>query len=209
MNYRYIKTLALVILAYLSVLSVALPATAFAAVQGAPHIEGTQLSLVWAIPFAGILFSIALLPLLAPSFWHHNFGKVSAFWAIAFLLPCLLLYGWDVALFTVLETALHEYIPFIILLFALFTIAGGVRVTGRLKGTPIVNTGILFVGTIIASWMGTTGAAMLLIRPLLNANEDRKHKVHIVVFFIFLPNPKNIYMNEGLKPATHTSRASC
>jgi Na+/H+ antiporter NhaD/arsenite permease-like protein len=81
---------------------------------------------------------------------------------------------------------LLEYIPFLILLLALFTVAGGVRLTGTLVGTPAVNTGILAAGTVFASWMGTTGAAMLFIRPLLRANRHRKYKVHSVVFFIFL-----------------------
>ena len=142
--------------------------------------------LIWIVPFVGILLSIALMPLIAPHFWHHHFGKVAAFWALAFLVPFALVHGTELALFELLHTALLEYIPFIILLGALFTVAGGVRVTGSLAGTPIVNTGILFIGTVIASWMGTTGAAMLLIRPLLRANERRRFRVHTVVFFIFL-----------------------
>ena len=81
-----------------------------------------------------------------------------------------------------LHVGLLEYVPFIILLLALFTISGGVQLTGSLVGTPIVNSGIILIGTLLASWMGTTGAAMLLIRPLLRANKDRKHKVHIVIF---------------------------
>ena len=76
--------------------------------------------------------------------------------------------------------------PFIILLAALFTAAGGICLKGSLRGSPAVNTGILAIGTILASWMGTTGAAMLLIRPNLRANAWRKHQVHVVVFFIFL-----------------------
>jgi Na+/H+ antiporter NhaD/arsenite permease-like protein len=89
-------------------------------------------------------------------------------------------------LFEVIHVLLLEYIPFIILLLSLFTVAGGVRLKGRLVGSPIVNTAILLLGTVLASWMGTTGAAMLLIRPLLRANESRRYKVHTVVFFIFL-----------------------
>jgi Na+/H+ antiporter NhaD/arsenite permease-like protein len=142
--------------------------------------------LLWVVPFAGILLSIALFPLLAPNIWHHHFGKISAFWALSFLVPFALQFGFDLALYEILHTALLEYIPFIILLLALFTVAGGVRMTGSLRGTPAVNTGLLLLGTLIASWMGTTGAAMLLIRPLLKANDDRRHKVHVVVFFIFL-----------------------
>ncbi|MEZ5669148.1 MAG: sodium:proton antiporter [Alphaproteobacteria bacterium] len=162
-------------------------ATAVAAeAEGAPHLDGAELGIFWIVPFVGILLSIALFPLFAPNFWHHNFGKVSAFWAFAFLIPFTIAFGFDLALYELIHVALLEYLPFIILLFALFTVSGGVRVTGRLKGTPGVNVAILFLGTVIASWMGTTGAAMLLIRPLLNANEDRRYKVHTVVFFIFL-----------------------
>ncbi len=153
---------------------------------GVPHLDGAALDLIWVVPFAGILLSIALFPLIRPHFWHDHFGKVSAFWAAAFLVPFALVFGWQLALYEVLHVALLEYIPFIILLGALFTVAGGVRLTGSLVGTPAVNTGILLIGTAIASWMGTTGAAMLLIRPLLRANERRRHKVHTVVFFIFL-----------------------
>lgn len=151
-----------------------------------PHLDGADLGLLWVIPFVGMLLSIALFPLVAPAFWHHNFGKISAFWALCFLGPFTVVFGWELTLFEVLHVGLLEYIPFIILLGSLFTIAGGVRVTGTLKGTPFVNTGILFIGTALASWMGTTGAAMLLIRPLLRANEHRRYRVHTVVFFIFL-----------------------
>lgn len=162
------------------------PTLAHAAGEGAPHLDGGELGLLWIIPFVGILLSIALFPLIAPTFWHRHFGKVSAVWALGFLIPFTIAYGFDLALYELVHVALLEYIPFIILLLSLFTVAGGVRLTGRLKGTPAVNTAILLLGTVIASWMGTTGAAMLLIRPLLNANEDRKYKVHTVVFFIFL-----------------------
>ncbi|MEC8054514.1 MAG: sodium:proton antiporter, partial [Pseudomonadota bacterium] len=161
-------------------------APAWAAGADAPHLEGSDLGLLWAVPFAGILLSIAIFPLVAPSFWHHHFGKISAFWALLFLVPFALKFGFNLALYELVHVALLEYIPFIILLLSLFTVAGGVRLKGTLKGSPAVNTGLLFFGTIIASWMGTTGAAMLLIRPLINANEERKHKVHVIVFFIFL-----------------------
>ncbi|MFQ5973117.1 MAG: sodium:proton antiporter [Alphaproteobacteria bacterium] len=154
--------------------------------QGAPHLEGSELGLIWVVPFIGILLSIAIFPLAAPTFWHRHFGKVSAFWALSFLVPFTVVEGLELALFELMTVLLLEYLPFIILLFSLFTVAGGVRLTGSLQGTPVVNTGILAVGTLIASWMGTTGAAMLLIRPILRANAWRKYRVHVVVFFIFL-----------------------
>ena len=94
--------------------------------------------------------------------------------------------GFTITLYELLHVGLLEYLPFIILLLALFTISGGVQLTGALVGTPIVNTGIILIGTILASWMGTTGAAMLLIRPLIRANKNRSNKVHVIVFFIFL-----------------------
>jgi Na+/H+ antiporter NhaD/arsenite permease-like protein len=154
--------------------------------HAAPHLDGALLTLPWAMPFAGILLSIAIFPLVAPSFWHHHFGKVSAVWALAFLLPFAVVFGYDLALFEAVHTALLEYFPFIILLLALFTVTGGLRVRTNLQGTPAFNTGLLTLGTALASWMGTTGAAMLLIRPLLRANAWRRHRVHVMVFFIFL-----------------------
>lgn len=157
-----------------------------AAEAGAPHLNGADLQLFWIIPFVGILLSIAVFPLLAPDFWHHHFGKVSAFWAVAFLVPFTIAFGASIAVFEVIHVLLLEYIPFIILLLSLFTVAGGVRVRGRLVGTPVLNVTILLIGTILASLMGTTGAAMLLIRPLMRANENRRYRVHTIVFFIFL-----------------------
>ena len=158
----------------------------FAGGGSAPHLNGADLSILWVFPFAGILLSIAVCPLVAPHFWHQNFGKISAFWAILFIIPFLFKVGFTVTLYELLHVGLLEYVPFIILLLALFTISGGVQLTGALVGTPIINTSIILIGTILASWMGTTGAAMLLIRPLIRANKDRKNKVHVIVFFIFL-----------------------
>jgi Na+/H+ antiporter NhaD/arsenite permease-like protein len=149
-------------------------------------LNGAVLSAAWIVPFLGILLSIALFPLTAPNFWHHHFGKTSAFWSLAFLVPFAASYGVNLALHEVFYTLLAEYLPFIILLLALYTVAGGINIRGNLHGTPALNTGLLGLGTILASIMGTTGAAMLLIRPLLRANDNRKHKAHVVVFFIFL-----------------------
>ena len=178
--------LRLIGLALVAAFTITSPALAAGGGAGAPHLDGGELGLIWIVPFCGILLSIALFPLLAPEFWHHHFGKISAFWAAAFLVPFVAIFGASLALFEVLHVLLLEYIPFIILLLSLFTVAGGIRLKGRLVGSPIVNTGILLLGTVLASWMGTTGAAMLLIRPLLRANEGRRYKVHTVVFFIFL-----------------------
>ncbi len=158
-----------------------LPSLALAA-----DMDGSQLSVLWGVPFAGILLSIAIVPLVAPIFWHHHFGKVSAAWALAFLLPFAVVFGTGAAGAGVVHALLAEYIPFIILLTALFTVAGGIYIKGNLRGSPGLNTGILAIGAVLASFMGTTGASMLLIRPLIRANDNRKHVVHVVVFFIFI-----------------------
>lgn len=162
-----------------------LPSAALAA-GGAHDLNGAELSILWVVPFACMLLSIAVGPLALPHLWHHHFGKISAFWGLCFLVPCAMVYGTGTMVYQFIHAMLLEYLPFIILLFSLFTVAGGVRLKGQLVGTPIVNLGILALGTLLASWMGTTGAAMLLIRPLLRANAHRQYKVHSVVFFIFL-----------------------
>ncbi|NOZ03335.1 MAG: sodium:proton antiporter [FCB group bacterium] len=174
---------------WLPVLFLAAPGVILASGGGqtsVPHLDGSDLSIIWMIPFAGILLSIAVFPLVAPRFWHHNFGKISFFWGAILVVPFIFKEGLSTATYELLHVGLLEYIPFIILLLSLFTISGGIRLTGRLVGSPGVNVVILLLGTVLASWMGTTGAAMLLVRPLLRANKWRKHQVHTIVFFIFL-----------------------
>jgi Na+/H+ antiporter NhaD/arsenite permease-like protein len=140
----------------------------------------------WGLPFAGLLLSIALLPLLAPALWHHHFGKIAAFWALAFALPFAALHGASSAAHELAHALVGDYIPFILLLAALFTVSGGIHIRGNLHGTPGLNTAFLAIGAVLASLMGTTGASMLLIRPLIRANDNRRHKTHVIVFFIFI-----------------------
>lgn len=173
------------LVAMMTTLMALAPVSALAA-GGHLDLDGASLSVMWVIPFACMLLSIAIMPLAVPAIWHHHFGKISVFWAAAFVVPCAIQFGVGFTTYQVLHAVLLEYVPFIILLFALFTVAGGVRLKGSLVGTPVVNTAIIAIGTLLASWMGTTGAAMLLIRPLLRANKHRKYRVHSVVFFIFL-----------------------
>ncbi len=139
-----------------------------------------------ALPFAGLLLSIALGPLVAPHWWHHHYPKVALVWGLAFVVPFVLAFGQKAALGELFHVALLEYIPFVILLAALFVIGGGILVRGTLVGRPSTNITLIAIGTVIASLIGTTGASMVLIRPLLRANRTRKHRVHTVVFFIFL-----------------------
>ena len=149
-------------------------------------VDGAKLPIWSIIPFVGILLSIAIFPLVLDShFLVHHGGKMSLVWALAFAIPYLIAFQGE-AFYDILHIYLIDYIPFIILLWGLFTVAGGILVRGTLRGTPIVNTLLLLIGTAIASWVGTTGASMLLIRPLIRANEYRQSKVHLVIFFIFL-----------------------
>ncbi len=152
----------------------------------AADLDGAQFSPLWGLPFAGILLSIAIMPLLAPHFWHHHFGKVAAAWALAFLLPFAAVFGLGAAGASLVHALMAEYVPFIILLTALFTVSGGVYIKGNLHGSPGLNTRFLAIGAVLASFMGTTGASMLLIRPLIRANDNRRHVAHVVVFFIFI-----------------------
>ena len=146
---------------------------------------GEALPLIGGLPFAGMLLSIALMPLLTPKFWHHHFGKVAAFWAAATGIPMALAYGGP-GVYEIYHVMMVDYVPFIILLWALYTVSGGILLRGTLRGTPAVNSLMLLIGTALASWMGTTGAAMLMIRPFLRANNYRKNRSFMVVFFIFL-----------------------
>jgi Na+/H+ antiporter NhaD/arsenite permease-like protein len=160
---------------------IASPLPAFAA-----ELDGRSLGLVWAIPFAGILLSIAVMPLVAPHAWEHHQGKIAAGWALLVLVPLALLHGAGTALEALLHALFLEYIPFILLLFALFTVAGGIVVRGNIHGAPATNTVLMLVGMGLASVIGTTGASMVMIRPMLRANDDRPHNIHVFVFFIFL-----------------------
>ena len=148
-------------------------------------VDGAKLAIWSIIPFVGLLLSIAIIPLINFHFWEHHYGKISLAWIVIFSIPFLIGYkgdGW----YEIVHIVLLDYVPFIILLTALFTCAGGICLKGSLRGSPVVNTVMIAIGTALASWMGTTGAAMLLIRPLLRANQWRTHRIHVVVFFIFL-----------------------
>ncbi|WP_158745538.1 sodium:proton antiporter [Acidisphaera sp. L21] len=151
-----------------------------------PHLDGATMGLWWGLPFAALLVSIAVLPQIAAHVWHMHFGKIAAAWSLCFLLPFAAVYGVPTAGGAILHTALLEYVPFVVLLFALFVIAGGIRIRGNMVGTPGVNCGLLALGAVLASITGTTGAAMLLVRPLIQANARRRRNAHVLVFFIFL-----------------------
>lgn len=147
---------------------------------------GEKLPLITILPFAGILLSISLFPLIAPRFWHRHFGKVSLFWALLSSGALWYFVTIEETLHLILHVLMAEYIPFILLLSALYVISGNIYLQGNFSGTPLFNTTYLLIGTLLASLMGTTGASIVLIRPLLRANAWRKNKAYIIVFFIFL-----------------------
>ncbi len=143
------------------------------------------------IPFIGILLSIAVFPLINSHWWEQNYPKISFLWIIvAFFSMFIAILG---SKFSFLDAFGHEmfhtyeeYISFIILLGSLFVVSGGIYIKGSISGKPLSNVIILAIGAILASFIGTTGAAMVLIRPLIRSIKWRKHKKHIIIFFIFL-----------------------
>ena len=138
------------------------------------------------IPFAGLLLSIAVFPLIRPVWWEEHQPWVVAFWALLFLLPYGITFGAHMAVESALECIVNDYITFIVLLFGLFCVSGNITLEGDLAGSPRVNTILLLFGTLLSSWVGTTGASMLMVRPMIKMNSWRKRKRHIMVFFIFL-----------------------
>jgi Na+/H+ antiporter NhaD/arsenite permease-like protein len=147
---------------------------------------GTQLPLASAVPFFLLLAAIAVSPLVFPHWWESNRNKALVAGIIALPVAIYLAAVWGPEGRTVLWERVLEYVSFIVLLGALFVISGGVHVEGSWSGTPLVNTAMLGVGALLANLTGTTGASVLLIRPLLRANRSRRRKTHIVVFFIFI-----------------------
>jgi len=144
------------------------------------------LSLFWGIPFAGILTSLAFLPYLAPQIWQKWHKGIIAGWIFAFILPVVYTEGWDSALSVTLFSLTHHYFPFMAVITVLFTVGGGIHITMKGKASPIMNTGFLAVGAFLANIIGTMGASMLLIRPLIVLNKYRRTNAHVVIFFIFL-----------------------
>lgn len=162
--------------------------------DAAAHVPG----LLWVGPFVALLLCIAILPLIHKTehWWHHNKNKLIV--AITLGLVTLLYYqfrgygfhhaepGIKSVLNVLNHSVLAEFIPFISLLFSLYVISGGICVKGDIPAHPMTNVTFLAIGGVIASLVGTTGASMLLIRPLLATNSERKHVVHTVIFFIFI-----------------------
>ena len=143
-------------------------------------------SLLYCIPFAGILLCIALFPLVKPTWWEEHQAPVVLAWSLAFIVPFVMCFGAHHTAEVVLECIINDYLTFIVLLFGLFCVAGNITLEGDLAGSPRINVGLLLFGTLLSSWVGTTGASMLMVRPIIKMNSWRKRKRHIMIFFIFL-----------------------
>ncbi|MGI6212594.1 MAG: sodium:proton antiporter [Anaerovoracaceae bacterium] len=147
---------------------------------------GGNISLIYCIPFVGMLLSIALFPVLKPEWWEKHELLVSLLWSLLFIVMFTIGFGFKRTGTEVADSLLEDYVPFIVLLFGLFCITGNITMDSNLDGSPRVNLLMLLVGTILASWIGTTGASMLMIRPMIRSNQWRKRKKHTFIFFIFL-----------------------
>ena len=142
---------------------------------------------IWlCIPFAGLLLCIALMPLICANWWEEHQGLVSAAWIAAMAVTFCMVYGAGKTAETVVECIVNDYLTFIVLLFGLFCVSGNITMEGDFAGSPRVNVGLLAMGTLLASCIGTTGASMLMVRPVIKMNAWRKRKKHIMVFFIFM-----------------------
>jgi Na+/H+ antiporter NhaD/arsenite permease-like protein len=143
---------------------------------------GLELSLLWILPFAGLLLAIAVCPLVVPHFWESNRNKAVV--AAVFGLPVAIFIGSRDP--GEIVSVVEEYVSFISLLAALFVISGGIHIRGDLQATPKTNSLFLLAGSVLANFIGTTGASVLLIRAVLRTNRQRANTRHIPIFFIFL-----------------------
>lgn len=144
------------------------------------------MSIAFCIPFIGILLCIAVMPLVKGEWWESHQPIVAAFWSLLFIIPFGVTFGVGKAAETVLECIIGDYLSFIVLLFGLFCVSGNITMEGDLAGSPRVNIILLTIGTLLSSLIGTTGSSMLMVRPIIKMNSWRRHRKHIMVFFIFL-----------------------
>ncbi len=148
--------------------------------------ESDLSSYLYVLPFIGILLSISLGPVLFPQIWHNHYCRISLFWLAISLLLMIGEFGVAITSGQWIHMVLHEYVPFILMIASLYTVTGGIHIVIKTRAKARTNTLFLLIGGFLASFIGTTGAAMLLIRPLIEMNRYRKHKVHLVIFFIFI-----------------------
>jgi Na+/H+ antiporter NhaD/arsenite permease-like protein len=142
--------------------------------------------LAWGLPFLGLALTIATMPLLAPRAWEHHYGKAALFWSLVFLLSDAARRGFAATAAALADTGLNQYVPFLLLMGTLYIVSGGLRIKGAPRGSPAVNTAMLGGGAVLAGLIGTPGASLLMLRPLIRANRHRSQPTHVFVFFILL-----------------------
>ncbi len=181
------KILCIIVIIYLNGLSQSVYCNTFNKTEIIYNtLNGAVLSPVWSLPFLGMILSIALFPLILPNFWSKHYGKVSLAWSGIVLIGLAISQGVGISLMTFITVIIDQFFPFIFLILSLFTVTGGIGLEGEHEGSPIINLLFLTFGAILSSWLGTTGASVLFIRPLIHANSWRKYKVHTIIFFIFI-----------------------
>lgn len=174
----------LLLLGSAAVFCAGMPFQVLAAEAGSEAAGAVPLALC--IPFVGLLLCIAVLPLVKAEWWEKHQIHAVVLWSLLFIVPFAVRYGSGTALETVLECLVGDYLTFIVLLFGLFCVSGNIGMEGDLAGSPRINVGLLMMGTCLSSWIGTTGASMLMVRPVIKMNYWRRRKSHIMIFFIFL-----------------------
>ena len=148
-------------------------------VWAAGNSEKTAAVPLWlCIPFAGLLLCVAIMPLVKAEWWESHQPHAVVFWSVLFVIPFAIFFGAGEATEKVLECIIDDYLTFIVLLFGLFCVAGNITLEGDLAGSPRINVGLLLLGTMLSSWVGTTGASMLMVRPVIKMNAWRKRRRH-------------------------------
>ncbi|KAJ1553432.1 hypothetical protein HK096_007860, partial [Nowakowskiella sp. JEL0078] len=147
-----------------------------------------SISVFYVIPFFALILSIALFPLFSRTnhFWEKYYWIVVLVCSVALLIPFAVQYSPLLMVFSLIEVLLDEYVPFVLMVGSLYIVSGGIVLEGKLPGTPLTNTLLFLIGIPLASIFGTTGASMVLIRPLLHSISHRVHDTHTVIFFIFI-----------------------
>lgn len=150
------------------------------------EIDFSAMPLGLCLPFAGVLLCIAVMPLVAGKWWEKHQAAVILVLSVLFIVPFAIMYGAGASAETVLECIFNDYLTFIVLLFGLYCVAGNIHLDGDLAGSPRVNILLLVIGTLLSSFVGTTGSSMLFVRPIIKMNAWRKRRAHVMIFFIFL-----------------------
>ena len=185
--------------------------TAVTALAAEPEAAGAaaQTPLWLCIPFAGLLLCIAVLPLVKAEWWEAHQPHAVVFWSLLFLIPFAVKYGVPKAAETTLECIINDYLTFIVLLFGLFCVSGNITLSGDLAGSPRINVGLLALGTLLSSWIGTTGASMLMIRPIIKMNAWKEKTPHRDLLYLYGVQYGRLPDSDRRSASAHGIHAGC